>query len=66
MKAQDDFSLSRDSRLALVIFLYSEKLRHEDDIVFIEEIISILRSEEKVTDKEWKSIVEMAERYRKF
>lgn len=66
MKAQDDFTIKRDIKLGFLIFMLSEKLRHQDDIAFIDNIVDKMYKEENITDDEWHSMTVMAERYRKF
>jgi hypothetical protein len=45
MKGQDDPTLSRDTRLGLYMFLYSEIKRHEMDIVMIRRSLNTLANE---------------------
>ena len=66
MKAQDDFTLKRDTVLGFLIFLQSELNRHKDDIAFINKTILEVVKKEGVGGEEWDLIVEMANRYRKF
>jgi hypothetical protein len=66
MNAEKDFSLKRDIKLGLLVFLRSEKERHEDDVYAIIQTIERIKKDIDCTQEEWDSIKEMSERYRKF
>ena len=66
MKAQEDFSISREVKVGFLIFLKSERLRHYDDIQAIDKAIKEVYKQIDATVDEIALLDKMAERYRKF